>query len=134
MALTPLSSVFLDGVQFSTDPKIYELNWQKRNSKHETIGGGKTIQDFGLFGRDMTLRLESADQQWLDQATVDALNARFVQRGVTFVFKDWVGTEAFVFMQVFDPQPTFIRDIFNYRMELQVVTLTKLRGIVYTGG
>jgi len=131
--MTPISSVFLGSapVQFTTDPKTYDTSWAKRSSVHRTIGG-VTIQDFGLKAKDITLRLESQGQ-FLDQETVDAIQALYAVRGAAYAFVDYRGTEATVFITLFEPEPTFIPGFFEYTMELQVVALTKLRGIAYNG-
>ncbi len=129
--LDAISDVFLDGIQFTTDPKIYERQWPKRSSAHVVIGG-VTIQDFGRKAKDMVLRLESGGQ-FITRELVDALDTRAAVLGATYSFKDWNGTEATVFISEFTPTDTFYPDLFEYSLTLRVVTLTKLRGVTYVG-
>jgi hypothetical protein len=127
-----IGSVFLDGVQFTTDPKVYEPTFPKRVSVHAGLGGAVTVQDFGRYAKDGTLRLQSSGQ-WLDQATVDAIDARADVKGATYPFKDWVGTEATVFITSFRAIPTYLPDLYEYELELRVLGLTKRRGTAYGG-
>lgn len=133
MTVTAIGQVFLDGIQFTTDPRTYEPVWPKRQSIHGGLQGAVTVQDFGVFAKDQRLRLESGGQ-WLTRTVVDALDARFQTRGAAYPFKDWVGTEATVFIVAFDPIDARLGgDLYEYRMELRVLALTKVRGVAYVG-
>ena len=127
-----IGSVYLDGVRFTTDPKVYEPEWPKRYSVHAGLGGALTIQDFGRYAKDMVLRLQSSGQ-WLDKATVNAIDARAGTKGAAYTFQDWVGTVASVFITSFKPTPTHVPDLYEYELELHVLTLTALRGSAYGG-
>src|SRR4030095_10214486 len=129
MTITPISAVYLDGVQFTTDPLVYSRNWIKRTSTHVTIGG-VTIQDFGLKAKDNVLQLESGTN-YMTGDVVNAMDAKYAALGLAYAFKDWNGTEATVFITEFTPVDTFYFDLYEYRMTLRVVTLTKLRGVAY---
>jgi hypothetical protein len=129
MAITPISAVYLDSVQFTTDPLVYTRNWVKRTSAHVTIGG-VTIQDFGLKAKDNVLQLESGGN-YMAEDVVNLIDAKYAALGLTYPFVDFNGTEATVFITEFTPVDTFYRQLYEYRMTLRVVTLTKLRGVAY---
>jgi hypothetical protein len=130
--MDPIGSVFLDSVRFTTDPSVYEPTWPKRHSIHAGLGGGVTIQDFGVTAKDQVLRLQSSGQ-YLDRATIDALDTRYRTRGAVYTFTDWVGTTATVFMTIFRVIPTRLPDLYEYELELRVVALSQLRGSAYGG-
>jgi hypothetical protein len=130
--MNAIGQVYLDGLRFTTDPKVYEASWPKRHSIHEGLAGSVTIQDFGVRAKDLAFRLGS-DGQYLDLALVDQLDARFRTLGATYVFKDWRETEATVFITRFAPRETFLPDLYEYEMELRALALTKLRGVAYSG-
>lgn len=127
--ISPISAVYLDGVQFTTDPLVYTRNWVKRTSVHATIGG-VTIQDFGLKMKDQTLQLES-DGNWMTADVVDLIDAKYRALGLTYAFSDWNGTAATVFITEFTPVETFYPELYEYSLALRVVTLTMLRGVAY---
>jgi len=135
--LFPLGGVYIDSsvneVRFSTDPATYEtLNWQKRYSINMAIGGLVTIQDFGTFMKDNTLKLGSGAAQFLDEATVIALHTRFRTRGAVYNFRDYLNNQFVVFIKEFVPT-IFKRGLYHYTMELQVTSITQLWGVVFTG-
>ena len=129
----PTGSVFLDGIQFSTNPAVYRpFEWKKRFSVHMAIGGLVTIQDFAAVQRDLMVRLQSGEGQFLDQATVIELHARFRTKGITYTLTDWLDNEFDVFIEEFVPD-IFKIDLYNYAMLLHVLTIVKLWGTAYTG-
>jgi hypothetical protein len=129
----PTGSIFLGGVRFSTNPETYEpLNWKKRWSKHPTIGGNVTIQDFGVFMKDDVFKLASGRGQFLDQATFLALHALWRTKGVNFTFTDWLVNNLTVFISDFIPV-VFKTDLYTYTMQLEIVAINTLWGSVYTG-
>jgi hypothetical protein len=142
MPLPTTGGIFLDGVQFTTDPSIYEpANWEKRYSVTPAIGGKRTVQDFGVFMRDNTLRLGSGGVNVLNEATVVALHTRFRTRGVMYTFTDFVSNSFGVFIKTFVPIPVKkgrdqqgnVSTVYVYTMELQVLQITQLFGVAYTG-
>ena len=143
MPLFTKGGVFLDSVQFNTDPNPYEnLNWKKRISKHPTIGDRQVIQDFGVYMVDNVLRLGSGDKQVLDSVKVIALHTRYRTRGAVYSFSDYLGNVFSVVIMDFVPiifrrgvdQAGVVTDLYRYTMELQTVTITTLFGQPYTGG
>lgn len=131
--LPVVGGVYLDGVQFNTDPEPYEpLNWTKRYSTHKTIGGRQVIQDFGTFQTDNTLKLGSGSARWISVDVMKELHRRFRTRGAQYVFKDWLGNEFIVFITTFVPVP-FKVEMWQYTMELQTVLIAKLLGEPYQG-
>ncbi len=133
MMLTARGTITLNSYQFTSDPDSYERQWPKRASEHETVGGGRTIQDFGRFAKDMLLTLQSGQNQYIEKSLVDQLDTLAGTRGATYALVDWEGTEATVFILRFDPVHAKISTLYRYTMTLRVVTLTKLRGASYSG-
>ncbi len=135
--------VFLNGVQFSTDPEPYEpLNWPRRHSVHMTIGGGVTIQDFGLVQRDDTLKLGSGSERFLDEAVMLQLYALYQTRGTVYTLTDWLGNSFTVFIKDFRVWPfkrgagrggAGVISLWRYTMDLHVLTIGQLVGQTYTG-
>lgn len=133
MPLTPRSEIFIDAVQLSTDPEVYDpLDWPKRFSSFEGAGGSVTNQDFGLFAADLQATLASGKNGLLDTATVKLLQAKYRQKGVAVTVKDGVGNEFVALMRHFKPTRAFA-DLWRYEMTLQVVSITTLLGDAYTG-
>lgn len=130
-----IGKVFLDGVQFTTDPQITR-QWPPRRSRLLGIQGSTTQQDFGRFAKDLRLVLNSA-QNYCNQAFVDAIEQRMQTRLATYTYTDYQGTDADVVIVDFQPTPTFIKDgsgvLFTYTMTLDVTTLRKLNFKTYTG-
>jgi hypothetical protein len=135
----------LDGVQFNTDPATYQpTNWEKRYSIFPAIGGALTIQDFGVFKKDDTLRLESGDRNPLEESVVVSLHTRFRTRGAAYTLTDWLGNAFLVFIEKFVPVPLkqgrdgsvvgggTIR-LYSYSMDLRVLDITTLFGSAFTG-
>lgn len=134
MSLDAIGHVTLGGTTFSTDPQVYEpANWEKRASVSLGIGGSVTIQDFGTFQKDNTLRLASGAAGFLDLDTVKSLHTKYRTKGAAYALTDWLGNEFTVFILDFKPVPTFIGDLHTYEMSLQVTAISKLFGETYTG-
>lgn len=141
MSLSPIGHVFLDGVQFTTDPQDYSpLNWEKRHSVLPGLQGSVTIQDFGTFKKDDVVRLTSGASGFLTQSVVASFHGKFRTKGAVFSFTDWLGNSFTVFVKSFVPVPTFYPDdpdgsgtLYTYNLELQVVNISTLFGAAYTG-
>ena len=135
MPVPAVGGITLDGVIFTTDPTVYEpLNWQKRMSIQMAIGGKVTIQDFGVFQKDNTVRL--GGENFLEDAVVQSLHTKYRTRGATYAFTDWLGNSFTVFIKTFVPVPLKKGpgvSLYRYTMELQVLTITNLFGVAYTG-
>jgi len=138
----PFGGVFLDGVQFSTDPEPYKpLQWAKRYSVHMGIGGAVTYQDFGIFAKDNMLHLASGATRFLEESVMLALHSRYRTKGVAFSFSDWLNNGFTVFIKDFyvDPWMKGISpsggtiSLYTYTMDLQVVSMTQFVGQAYTG-
>lgn len=131
--ITPRGRVFLDSVQFTADPETYEpLNWAKRHSVHPVIGGGVTIQDFGTFAKDNTVRLSSGTAL-LDTFVVDAIHLKYRTPAATYTFTDWMNNSFTVFILDFRAWPNFVGPLWAYEMQLQVIAISLLFGEAYTG-
>lgn len=131
--LTTIGTLTLDGVTFTTDPRVYEpLRWPKRASVHRGLGGAVTVQDFGTWAKDDRLRLESGDQ-FLTTDVVRALHERYRRRGAVYPLQDWLGNAFTVYMLDFQPVEAQLGGAWRYTMELQVLGITELLGESYTG-
>jgi hypothetical protein len=141
MTFAAIGQVFLDGVQFTTDPQDYDpVQWEKRHSVHKGLQGAVTVQDFGTFKKDNTVRLGSGASGFLSQSVVSSFHTKFRTKGATYSFTDWLGNSFTVFIKSFVPVPTFLPDdpdgtgcLYTYSMELQVLNITDLFGVAYTG-
>jgi hypothetical protein len=104
MTLVKTGGVSINGIQFSTDPDPYEhLIWPKRHSVHKTIGGGQIIQDFGMFATDNSMKLGSGNQNYMDGVTMQAIDAIYRTRGITYTLLDYLGNNFEVFITSFIP-------------------------------
>jgi len=132
MTITARGTVYLDDVQLTTDPQVYQpLRWPKRVSVHQGIGGSVTIQDFGTYPADGKITIGSGSGGFLEQGVVDDLVGMKNARGATYTLEDWLGNEFEVFILSFDPEPTFIGSLWRYTMELQIVEIITLLGTSY---
>lgn len=131
--LSTIGTLVLDGITFTTDPRVYEpRNWPKRVSVHRGLNGSVTVQDFGLFAKDNRIRIESGDQ-YLSTAVVDALQARYQTPGATYTLTDWLGNEFTVFILDFRPVEAQLGGAWRYSMDLVVLGIAQLNGVPYTG-
>jgi hypothetical protein len=130
-----MGKVFLDSVQFTTDPHISRA-WPPRRSKKAGIEGSTTFQDFGRFAKDMRLTLNSGEN-YANQAFVSAIEDRMQTRLAVYTYTDYQGLDADVVIVDFTPVATFIKDskgvLFTYTLTLDVVALRKLNFKTYTG-
>ena len=133
MPLATVGGVYLDGLQFTTDPETYEpFNWEKRISEHRAIGSRVIIQDFGIAQKDLVLNLASGQSRFLRESLVTSLHTRYRTLGATYTLTDWLNNQFTVFIWSFVPVP-FRPDLYTYRMTLKVRTITKLWNVTYTG-
>lgn len=135
MALKTLGKVFLNGIQFTNDPKI-KRSWASRQSVFSGLSGASTVQDFGRFAKDKILTL-SSDGNYINAATKRAIDALAGSRGPTYDYSDYTGTTGTVKILSFEATPTFIRDgglvLYEYELSLKIMTLSLLDGVAYTG-
>lgn len=133
--LKTIGKVFLNGIQFTTDPKI-RRRWDVRQTPFQGIAGSHTVQDFGRFAKDMFLTLTS-DGNFMNATLKAQIDALVAVRGLVYTYSDYMGHEGTVKIMSFDPEPTFVRDeglvLYQYTLELKVMTLTKMDGVAYTG-
>ena len=126
MAAKGFSEVALGDVLFRVDHREYApLTWPRRHSVHPVIGGGVTIQDFGVHPKDVKLVLTSGYQQPMATSTVARLHELFRARNSQYTFSDWLDNEFTVFFARFDPRP-LEPDKFTCEIELQVTAVHKL--------
>lgn len=130
-----MGKVTLDGVQFTTDPKL-QRSWPPRRSRLQGIMGSVTQQDFGRWAQDMRITLNSGEN-YVNQAFISSMEDRMAIRLAEFAYTDYQGTDADVVIVDFDPTPTFIKDgvgvLFTFTMVLDVMKLRKLHFKTYTG-
>ncbi len=122
--------ITLAGITFETDASSYVgPQLKKRQSIHPVIGGGTTIQDFGVSFSDVPVRLRSG-QSKLTKATINQLAALHHARGRTYQVSDWLGNDYDVYVSEF--KPTSQDGVWwDYAMELIVLKLRILRGSPY---
>jgi len=119
-----------------TDPQTYEpFEWDKRISKHECLDGVVTIQDFGLFAKDIIIRLKSGENSKLDTYTSLAIKNLQNITGTIYNFKDWYANNFTVFIADFKPKREVygVDPIWDYSMELWVTAINTYFGSAYTG-
>ncbi len=134
MPVTARGKVYLDSVQFTTDPQDYApAKWPKRASYHPGLGGSMTIQDFGRYAKDCLLTLSSGNSGYMEQSVVASLQTKKSAKGASYSFTDWLGNSFTVFIVNFDPKPTFIGSLWTYTLELRVTAMTTLLGSAYSG-
>lgn len=138
-------TVYLDGLQFTTDPAIYETyQWDKRTSAHPLILAAAgtpsvVVQDFGVRTSDLMLKLGSGPN-FIDHVLFDKLHERYRAVGATYSLTDWLDNHFTVFMERFhatafkkgrmsngDPVT-----LFTYELDLRVTAISLLRGQAYT--
>jgi hypothetical protein len=133
--LKVIGKVYLDGNRFTTDPHI-ERSWPTRQSVLPGLEGSVTVQDFGRFAKDMRLKLSSAGN-FMNASLKAIIDGLAATRGATYSYTDYQGIEATVKILSFEAQPTFIRDgdfiLYEYALELKVMSLSKLDGVSYAG-
>ena len=132
MSLTKRSTMTLNGVQFNVDPDSVERDWPRRHSVSPVLGGDVLIQDWGRYAKDMTITITSGTQ-YMDRATVKAIDALVAVRGATYTLVDWEGNAFTVFVTDWKPKPTFIGDLYTFTLDLQVTAITTLWAAAYTG-
>lgn len=122
-------------VTFTTDPDPYEpYQWEKRMSAHKGIGGAVTIQDFGVFKKDLILNLRgSPTTSWMDNDLVKTVDGFYrVVKGL-FHYTDWLGNDFTVFIESFTFSPHVQVNVSSYELRLHVLGITTLLGSAYTG-
>jgi hypothetical protein len=133
MPLTVIGTLTLGGTVFTTDPAVYESqNWPKRVSVFRGLMGSVTVQDWGTFKKDNTMRIESGDQ-YISTSVKSALDTKFRAKGVTYALTDWLGNAFTVFIRDFRPVAARIPDAWRYSMDLVVLDITIMDGVAYTG-
>jgi hypothetical protein len=130
-----IGKVFLNGNQFTTDPKI-RRNWPPRQSVLTGIGGSSTVQDFDRWAKDMRLTL-SSEGNYINQAFKAFVDGLMATRGAVYTYSDYQGVAGTVKILNFEATPTFLRDgsgvLFEYTLELKIMTLSTLDFAAYSG-
>jgi hypothetical protein len=127
----PRGRLYLDNIEFTSDPDTYEANWEKRATRHEIIDG-IVIQDFGKKAIDKIITLSSG-AGLLENYVAYQFDLRSQQVGSTFNFRDWLNNEFTVYIMNFKAVPNFVGPLYKYEMTLQVLTIIKWYGISYVG-
>jgi hypothetical protein len=134
--------ITLDGVQFNTDPAVYQpLEWDKRAQVQKGVGGVVTIQDFGAYAADNVLRMQSGDSRPMEESVVASLHAKYRTKSATYTLTDWIGNTFTVFILKFSVEPIRkgrdsignIVSLYKYQMECQVLAIVNLFGSGYGG-
>lgn len=130
-----LGKTFLNGAQFTTDPRI-QRQWAPRRSRLAGIEGSTTQQDFGRFARDMRLTLTS-NGNFMNRSLKAQIESLMFERLGSYTYSDYQGIEGDVLIVDFDAVPTFIKDgvgvLFEYTLVLDMLRLRTLDFVDYTG-
>lgn len=130
-----LGKVFLNGRQFTTDPKV-RRDWPPRRSRLLGVMGSTTQQDFGRWAKDMRLTLTS-EGNFVNQSFKNYVESLMLVRRAVYAYTDYQGLDADVVIANFDAVPTFYRDgqgvLYEYTLVLDVVTLRKVDFLPYAG-
>lgn len=133
VTITSRGRVFIDGIQFTTDPEPYQpFEWEKRISIHKVIGGAVVIQDFGLFAADNMIKLSSGQRFLLDTFILDSLRGMYATGG-SHTLTDWAGNSFTVFISRFRFWPNIVGPLYFYEMDCQVLTITQINSAAYSG-
>jgi hypothetical protein len=130
-----MGKVFLNGTQFTTDPRVRRA-WTPRRSRLLGIMGSTTQQDFGRWAKDMRLTLTSGGN-FINQSFKNYVDGLMIPRLAAYPYTDYQGVDADVVIVDFDATPTFYRDgrgvLYEYTLVLDVVVLRKLDFLAYSG-
>jgi hypothetical protein len=120
---------------FLTDPAPYDpYKWPKRASVHQGLGGSVTIQDFGVFAKDLDLTLRGDfEHSAMDLDMVTTIDGYYRSRGTLYHFTDWLGNDFTVFLSEFAHTPHSQVPLHSYSLVLRVTTIAKLFNVVYAG-
>jgi hypothetical protein len=98
------------------DPTAYDdAPPERRASSVATLGGGRVWQDFGARDVDRELRVRC---DWMSQATLDALRAKYAAVGQLWKWVDHKGHDYRVFFA--DLRAERIRANAAYRVEMRL--------------
>lgn len=121
-------------IVFTADPTTYKpWGWKKRMSKHPTIGGGITIQDFGVTMKDTVIEIDAQLEQFMENSVAADVHALFRAKGAVYHLYDWLGNSFTVFMDEFTPVPHMQLIGSTYSMKLTILGVNTLFGETYTG-
>jgi hypothetical protein len=114
----------------TTDPEPYApYAWPKRASFHQILGGGMTIQDFGVWAADRRITLR---HDVLDLGLSVALDTWY-QAKTILILRDWMGNEFLVKISNLTLVPHTRLRVAHYEIELAVSSITKAFGDTYGG-
>lgn len=131
--ITARGRVYIDGIQFTTDPEPYQpFEWEKRTSIHKVIGGKVVIQDFGLFAADNMLKLGSGSRYLIDTFVIDSIQAMYATGG-SHTLTDWMGNAFTIFINRFRVWPNIVGPLYFYEMDCQTLTITAINSASYSG-
>lgn len=126
--------VILSGITFLTDPGTYApLEWEKRISKFQVIQN-VVWQDFGTFQKDGVIKVGSGGNQGvIDEIAAREFHKMYRVKGGIYVFSDWMGNSYNVIMASYKAFPLKEGPLYEYSMELHVVSINTLFREAYTG-
>jgi hypothetical protein len=123
-----------ESVTLTTDPETYTLVWPNRRKRERVIGGVVTLE-WPKLARDCVVHAESGQSQWLNQDVVQKMDRNDALTGETWRLVDFEGNDFVVKLFTWDPvKAKGMPDLYEYVLELEVLTMTNLRGTEYTGG
>lgn len=133
-----LGLITLNGLQFDTDPEVYESYlWAPRGASFRTLGGRKRTQERGSFAVDLELELRSGPRQFMRSDMVRAIDQLF-RAGGDYVLEDWLLNEITVYFPpgqpaAFHPTHAQVGDWWTYTMKLNVRSIAVWLGAPYDG-
>lgn len=130
IALGPTGSQYV----FTCDPEDYRpWQWKKRMTVIEGVGGSVTIQDFGIYAKDLEVEINGPQDQLMERSLVALIHALFRVKGAVYRLTDWLGNDFTVFMTDFTPVADARLPGYSYTMKLHVLGIVSLFGQPYTG-
>jgi hypothetical protein len=120
-------------IQFTADPTNYSpWAWQKRQSVHQHVGGGITIQDFGTTMKDQVIEIRGELEQFMENAVVAQIHALFRAKGAVYRLTDWLGNDLTVFLEEFQPVPHPQLPGCTYTLRCRIMGIAQLFGSAYS--
>ena len=91
-----------DPTYLDEDPITYEAGPpERRASTQPTFGGGRVLQDFGVSDADRQIKLRT---DWMETATLVALETKFAVAGQLWKWTDHEGDSYLVFFRSLSPR------------------------------
>jgi hypothetical protein len=108
-----------EAVYLDEDPAYYDDGpAERRASSSPTLGGGRVWQDFGVHDVDREIRLRT---DWMSEATLAALKAKYATTAQVWKWVDHKGHDYRVFFAELRPERIRGNAAYRVEMRLQVI-------------